>query len=80
MAQHLPFPLRGFAAPNSDAEPKDEAERAPDFHEVANKKECGARVLHVFIVFPFVGAAEPGVQLLWFLLLLQHFQCAGLTT
>ena len=42
MAQQLPFLLRGFACPNSDADPKDKAERAPDFHEIAHKKECGA--------------------------------------
>ena len=49
MAQQLPFLLRGFASPSSDAEPKDEAERAPDFHEIANKNECGARVLYVLL-------------------------------
>lgn len=49
LAQQLPFLLRGFASPNNDAEPKDEAERAPDFHEIANKNEYGAQILYVII-------------------------------
>lgn len=47
VAQQLPFLLRGFASPNSDAEPKDEADKAPDFHEIANKNEYVAQGLHV---------------------------------